>query len=325
VSPRRVPSRTAKPVRVRRVNPAKLAASAWGFLRRPRNVSFLGVFLVACFTAGPIMRYCKDHRYFTVRRVEVRGTERVPEARVRMWLGMVEGESIWRASPQALEESLRQHPPIADAHVRRILPNRIEVTVLEREPGAMVRDASGFYLADDEGVLFERAEPTAALPIVTVVTEGEPFVGPPEPPAKPALAKAARAKADAPKTEVAFVPEPAPEALGDASALPRRILAEAVDVATRLEAGLGGIGVSEVTLRAGTPPAYEPELVVFSSDGRLVVRFGWGAWDEKLGALQTVLANARDHGFFGEEPPAGDLDVRDPELVVARWAEEGTA
>jgi hypothetical protein len=115
------------------------------------------------------------------------------------------------------------------------------------------------------------------------------------------------------------------EPLGDAAQLPRRILAEAVAVATRLEGGLGGIGVSEVTLRGGSAPASDPELMVFSSDGRLVVRLGWGSWEEKVAVLRKVIAHARASGFFGSAPPAGHLDVRDPELVVARWAGEGTA
>jgi hypothetical protein len=153
-------------------------------------------------------------------------------------------------------------------------------------------------------VLFERAEATATLPIVTIAADPNPNPNP-----NPN-------------------PEPATQtidALGDASRLPRRILAEAVSVAMRLEAGLGGVGVSEVTLRPPTSPARQPELVMFSSDGRLVVRLGWGGWDDKITAFERVVEHARASGFFGDEPPAGQLDVRDPELVVAHWASEGTA
>ena len=50
-----------------------------------------------------------------------------------------------RTAPRELEESLRRYPPIADAHVRRILPGRIEVTVEEREPDVVVRDKRGLF------------------------------------------------------------------------------------------------------------------------------------------------------------------------------------
>lgn len=252
------------------------------------------------------MRYCKDHRYFAVTEVEVRGTERVAASRVLVWLGMVEGRSIWRAAPRDLEESLRRYPPIADAHVRRILPDRIEVTIEEREPDVVVRDKRGFFFADVDGVLFEMARPDAAelpeLPIVTVARgagdEGTDLMGPPTPDADPSL--------------------------GDATRLPTRVLAETIALAARLEGGHGGIGVSEVTIDGGGD-GRNPDLMVFSTDGQLAVRLGWGAWEAKLGSLSRVVAHAARAGHGTSQGLSGRLDLRDPEAVVARWAGEEAA
>lgn len=253
------------------------------------------------------MRYCKDHRYFAVSEVEVQGTERLAASRVRAWLGMVEGRSIWRAVPRDLEESLRRYPPVADAHVRRILPDRIEVTIEEREPDVVVRDKRGFFFADVDGVLFEMARPDStelpALPIVTVArgAAGEEYelVGPPTPDADPSL--------------------------GDASQLSTRVLSETIALAARLEGGHGGIGVSEVTIGAADLEG-DPDLLVFSTDGQLAVRLGWGEWDAKLGSLSRVVSHASRAGHGGMEGRlSGRLDVRDPETVVAEWSEEGAA
>ncbi len=301
-APRR---RRRGPVIERRFTFARLVENVWAAVRQPRNACFLAAIALISFTAGPLVRYCKDHRYFAVRGVEVQGTERLTASRVRTWLGMVEGRSIWRTAPRDLEDSLRRYPPVADAHVRRILPDRIEVTIEEREPDVVVRDKRGFFFADVDGVLFEMARPETsdlpALPIVTVArgASGEDLdlIGPPNPNADPTL--------------------------GDASRLPTRVLAETIALAARLEGGHGGIGVSEVAIEAGNQGTDQPDLVVFSTDGRLAVRLGWGRWDAKLSSLSRVVAHAERAGHAADDGLSGRLDLRDPEAVVARWNADG--
>ena len=255
------------------------------------------------------MRYVKEHRYFALSEVDVKGTERLEVSGVRSWLGMVEGSSIWNASPRALEENLRRHPAIAGARVRRILPGRLEVEIEEREPTVVVRDARGFFLAAADGVLFEKAsvggDDLLAMPIVTV----------------------ARGAAG---DEVDPVGPPAPGrdgGLGDATLLSPRVLAETIRLAGRLGSGEGRIGVSEVALGAGRVAGGSPEVIAFSEDGQLAVRMGWGNWDQKLDALAQVLAHAEQALPSDAEPRvlSGRLDVRDPEAVVASWTQEGAA
>ena len=74
-------------------------------------------------------------------------------SRVRMWLGMVEGSSIWQASPQELQARLEAQPAIASAEVRRYLPDRLKVTVRERRPRAVLRTESGYFLIDQTGAV----------------------------------------------------------------------------------------------------------------------------------------------------------------------------
>ena len=131
----------------RRFKVSRMASVALEAVKRPKNACFLLLIGALFFTAGPVMRYVKEHRYFALSEVDVKGTERLEVSGVRSWLGMVEGSSIWNASPRALEENLRRHPAIAGARVRRILPGRLEVEIEERDPTVVVRDARGFFLA----------------------------------------------------------------------------------------------------------------------------------------------------------------------------------
>lgn len=259
-----------------------------------RNIVFFGLAGGLCFTVGPLMRYCKDHRYFAVREIVIEGTERLDASKVRMWLGMGEGSSIWDASPQVLEARLESHAAIAAADVRRLLPDRLRVLVRERRPRAVLRTDTGFFLVDQSGAVLEVATGSAGeLPIVSIET-----------------ARWRDAHPERPQPELP---------------LPRE-LREAVRVAHLFESGVGGIRVSEVVLRPG---AEQPALEAFSEDGRLVLRLGWGAWRDKLHALRRVLAHASSalSGVPGADVSeevaigrlAGSVDLSDPRSVVARW------
>jgi len=259
-----------------------------------RNVVFFVLAGGLCFTVGPLMRYCKDHRYFAVREIVIEGTERLDASKVRMWLGMVEGSSIWEASPQVLEARLEAHAAIAAAKVRRLLPDRLRVEVRERRPRAVLRTDSGLFLIDQSGAVLDPATGAAGeLPIVSIETTSW---------------RAAH-----------------PERTQPELPLPRE-LREAVRVAHLFESGVGGIRVSEVVLRPG---GEKPTVEAYSEDGRLVLQLGWGAWRDKLHALRRVLTHASS-AFSGvpgadvsEEVAigrlAGSVDLSDPRSVVARW------
>ena len=260
-----------------------------------RNVVFLALVGGIFFTVGPVMRYCKEHRYFAVRAIEIDGLERLDASRVRKWLGMVEGSSIWQASPRELQARLEAQPAVAAADVRRHLPDRLSITIRERRPRAVLRTDSGYFLIDQSGAVLDPAAISATdeLPIVSV---------------------------DADTWRRAHPERAQPEL-----PLPRE-LREAVRVAHLFETGAAGIRVSEVVLRPGDE---RPVVEAYSEDGRLAMRLGWGAWRDKMYALRRVLSHASSamSGVPGADASeevaegrlAGSVDVSDPRTVVARW------
>jgi cell division protein FtsQ len=100
--------------------------------------------------------------------VEVRGSRFLSEGEVRELLGPAVGENILSLDIDTLKSRLRASPWVADATVRRTLPDTLQVEIHERVPLALA-EADGLYLMDGEGVLIELYGPRTAgfdLPIV---------------------------------------------------------------------------------------------------------------------------------------------------------------
>jgi len=103
-----------------------------------------------------------------VGRVDVRGSHFLSEGEVREMLGPAVGENILGLDIDDLKSRLRASPWVADATVRRALPDTLEVEIRERVPLALA-EVDRLYLMDEEGTLIELYGPRTAgfdLPIV---------------------------------------------------------------------------------------------------------------------------------------------------------------
>lgn len=103
-----------------------------------------------------------------VGRVDVRGSRFLSEGEVRELLGPAVGENILGLDIESLKSRLRASPWVADATVRRALPDTLQVEVHERVPLALA-ELDRLYLMDGDGALIEMYGPRTAgfdLPIV---------------------------------------------------------------------------------------------------------------------------------------------------------------
>ncbi len=103
-----------------------------------------------------------------VARVDVRGSRFLSEGEVRELLGPAVGVNILGLDIDALKAHLRASPWVADATVRRTLPDTLEVEVRERVPVALA-EMERLYLMDGDGTLIDIYGPRTAgfdLPIV---------------------------------------------------------------------------------------------------------------------------------------------------------------
>jgi cell division septal protein FtsQ len=107
-----------------------------------------------------------------VAKVEVRGSRFLSEGEVRELLGPAVGENILGLDIEELKSRLRASPWVADATVRRTLPDTLQVEIQERVPLALA-EVERLHLMDRDGTLIDLYGPRTAafdLPIVRGLT-----------------------------------------------------------------------------------------------------------------------------------------------------------
>jgi cell division protein FtsQ len=161
-------------------SPAAAPARGWVYATGAGRALLAVAIVIACVVSAaelyrhrPAIEAVRDHPYFAIERIAVRGAGNlVSEEEVLRWSGVREGDSLWDAAPQALKERVESHPMVRTASVRRLFPNTLEIGVRERRPAA-IAVLDDLYYVDRNG---DRFGPLEVLhdrdyPVFTGLTE----------------------------------------------------------------------------------------------------------------------------------------------------------
>jgi cell division septal protein FtsQ len=107
-----------------------------------------------------------------VENINVTGFDRVSEAEALRAANLQRGRNILVLSTERAEAVIESNPYIEQATVVRILPDTVNVSVVERRPVVLV-NMDGLFIMDAKGVLFKRYAPEDRLdiPVVTGLEE----------------------------------------------------------------------------------------------------------------------------------------------------------
>lgn len=175
----RAPRRQASPLRQRifgrgRSTPRAAAPGAGGERRKPMQLSLWsvmspdiassrvtkvggGILLFLVLIGLMFLGYMAfaGSRFFTLKSVEVEGNSLLTpdeiEARVRTTVpsGVLNADLVY------IKKTLEEHPLIRSAQIARLLPDRLRVTIQERQPVALAIKRDGAVVCvDDEGHVF---------------------------------------------------------------------------------------------------------------------------------------------------------------------------
>jgi cell division protein FtsQ len=108
--------------------------------------------------------------------VQLAGNHHIPRASVLEIFAADRGKSVLRIPLEERRRQLEAIPWVERAIVRRALPNKIEVEIVERTPVAFLRQGDAMALVDAHGVILDRPlQGDFHFPVVTGISEGMPL------------------------------------------------------------------------------------------------------------------------------------------------------
>jgi cell division protein FtsQ len=136
--------------------------------KRWRRVLVLTVAALVCAGAGTlywwdrervtalhgVARFVFDNAYFSVREIQLRGSEKLGGSEIIALAGLQHGMNIWDVDPAVIENKVAKHPWVRRVLVRREFPHKVIVEVDERVPKAIVTMRALYYV-DADGVVFK--------------------------------------------------------------------------------------------------------------------------------------------------------------------------
>lgn len=165
--------RRQKPVEIRK---RKFSRKAWPLYRRVLvgGIAALSMGL-ALYEAASYLLYSPGVLLQSTDQIEIRGNRFVPpDALAEKFLADM-GRSVVRVPLTERREAIESIPWVEQAHVQRVLPNRIRVEIAERTPVAFLRTGSDLSLVDAQGVILDRpVEGEFKFPVVAGIGESTP-------------------------------------------------------------------------------------------------------------------------------------------------------
>jgi cell division protein FtsQ len=146
--------RRQKPLEIKR---RKFGKKAWKTYLR---VAFWSVIVLAAaatsYALGHYLLASPEMALLHSDQVQVTGNQYVPRGRVLEIFSTDRNRSVLRIPLNERRRQLETIPWVEQATVRRALPNRIEVEIIERTPIAFLREGSDLALVDVHGVILDR-------------------------------------------------------------------------------------------------------------------------------------------------------------------------
>lgn len=163
----RIPAPADKRFRRAHVSPARRrrfwTGHGWRIVRAAALLTVLGYGL---YWAASLVVSAEA---LQVTRITVSGNSRLSRGEVVALLDGVRGQSMVTVDLDAWRQTLLRSPWVADAALRRVLPDTIGIAIVERRPMAIARLGGGLYLMDARGTVIDEFGPNYAeydLPIL---------------------------------------------------------------------------------------------------------------------------------------------------------------
>jgi cell division septal protein FtsQ len=146
----------------------------WGKYLRPLGRIALGAAGIALFFGIVVVakRAIGSTTFFRLKNIEVSSAKRLTRDEILALVGVETGQDLARMNLKRMGEQLSQNPWVETVRIHRYFPDRLSISVSEREPLAIVNMGFIYYL-DKKGTVFKVLNQGDKLdyPVVTGFSE----------------------------------------------------------------------------------------------------------------------------------------------------------
>ena len=103
---------------------------------------------------------------FNIQDIQVNNINRISADTIISLSGLSKGQNIFRFLTNNIEENIKQEPYVDSVEIKRVLPNKIEINVTERERNFSLEFLNGYAYINNQGYILEISNDKAGLPVL---------------------------------------------------------------------------------------------------------------------------------------------------------------
>ncbi|MEI6306397.1 MAG: FtsQ-type POTRA domain-containing protein [Deltaproteobacteria bacterium] len=145
------------------------------YLRPFRSMAiYLAVAVIVCTIVLVAYRVVNATTFCRLKTIEVSSSQHLSREDILAVTGIEPGKDLLRFNLKLMGEQLARNPWVETVHIRRFLPDGIAISVIEREPLAVVNMGFIYYM-DKKGTIFKVLNQGDRLdyPVITGFTEDD--------------------------------------------------------------------------------------------------------------------------------------------------------
>ena len=110
---------------------------------------------------------------FNIQEIQVLNTNRVSADTIISLSGINKGENIFRFISTKAMNNIKQNAYIEDVKIKRVIPNKVQIEVTEREPKFSIPILGEFAYINTQGYILEIAQNELNLPVIYGISTNE--------------------------------------------------------------------------------------------------------------------------------------------------------
>lgn len=101
---------------------------------------------------------------FKIQEINITGNEQIMLEEVQVYDRI--GNNIFLTSKRKIEKDLKKNPYVKAVTTKKVLPNKLEIKIEERQKSFMIQVENGFLYLDNQGYILEESSINIAKPII---------------------------------------------------------------------------------------------------------------------------------------------------------------